>query len=334
MIRINRHITILALPALILALSAGCLKNDLEEKEANEKKLIQQYLTSNDISADTKTEGGIYYVEDIAGMGLSPVIDNYVVINYTGRYLENDAICETSDSTLKDEWPAAEHYEYYLYGPTKFKYGHNIAGINEGLALMKEGGKAKIIIPSDKAFGDWNPLVYEIELIKVIKDPVAYEDSVLNAYLDEKGFNASTKLDSIWFKETFTPDPTDLRTVQTNDTVFFSFTGRLIDGFGNVLQDNRIFDTNIGDSKPVKLVFGKTSTSSGSGVILALPAGLIMALDSMRIGTHATAVLPYRQAFGAGGLYHAVPTKYTIVPQYQTVVYDIVLEDIRPPAGK
>jgi len=325
------HLSVFTSSALFLLLASGCLKNDLAEREANEKKVIEQYLIANNISADTKTEGGIYFIEQVVGTGLSPVQDDYIMIDYVGRYLESNEIRETSYDSLKEYWTSATSYVDYLYGPAKILYGHNISGINEGLSLMREGGKAEIIIPSDKAFYDFNPLIYEIELIKVIKDPLAYEDSVLHAYLDEKGFDASTVLDSIWFRETYTPDPADQRTVETSDEVYFRFTGRLVDGFRNVLQDNRVFDTNVDDENPVKLIFGQSKVSSGS--ILALPIGLKMALDSMRLGTHATAVLPYRQALGKDGLIHSI-YRYTIVPTYQTVVYDIVVEDIISPAKK
>ena len=55
---------------------------------------------------------------------------------------------------------------YFVYGPLKFEYGFSITGINEGLALMKEGGKAELLLPSDKAFYDFNPMIYEIELLE------------------------------------------------------------------------------------------------------------------------------------------------------------------------
>jgi FKBP-type peptidyl-prolyl cis-trans isomerase len=313
--------------ALIVTVS-GCLKNDWEEKEQHEKDLIQNYLASNGITDEQKTEGGIYYIEQVAGTGLSPVQDDYVVINYAGRYLEDNSIHETSYDSLKNEWENAGIYLFYVYGPLKFKFGYSIAGINEGLSMMKEGGKAKLILPSDKAFYDFNPMVYDVELLKVIRDPIAYEDSVLKAYLEFKGFDTLTAYEGIYFKETLTPDPADQRTVQTGDTVLFRFTAKLVDGYTSEIKDDRVFDSNTDDDNPIKLVYGKTQPYSG--FILAIPEGLNTALDSMRVGTHATAILPYTEAFKDGGLVSSV-YGYTIVPKYQTVVYDIIVEDIRSP---
>ncbi|MCK7473916.1 MAG: FKBP-type peptidyl-prolyl cis-trans isomerase [Rhodopseudomonas palustris] len=49
-----------------------------------------------------------------------------------------------------------------------------IAGWTEGLQLMREGGKAELVIPQDLAYGPGRPgippyqtLVFQVELLKV-----------------------------------------------------------------------------------------------------------------------------------------------------------------------
>ncbi|MBN2480852.1 MAG: FKBP-type peptidyl-prolyl cis-trans isomerase [Bacteroidales bacterium] len=312
-------------------LLAGCVRNDWEEKDEREAEIIKSYLDEHGIAEDSKTEGGIYFIEEVAGTGLSPGKNDYIVINYAGRYLENGAIHETNHDSLKDEWTNSAYYAHFVYAPLKFKYGYSIAGINEGLSMMKEGGKAKLIIPSDMAFYDFNPLEYEIELIKVIKDPVAYEDSILITYLSETGFDSTMLTGNIFFRETVTPDPEDQRTIQQNDTILIRFTARYVVGYTGTLNDTIVFDTNADDTRPLKFVFGKNEVITGT--ILSIPGGLITALDTMRLGTHATAVLPYAEAFGVNGLYSGT-YGYTIVPDYQTVIYQLIVEDIRSPLGK
>jgi FKBP-type peptidyl-prolyl cis-trans isomerase FkpA len=334
MIKNNKTLTVLLFAGLTLLLAAGCLNNEWEDSEKHEQEIIKQYLEENDIPESSKTAGGIYFVEQDTGYGLAPLKDDYIVIDYVGRSIEGNSIHETTYDSLKDEWPASRSYTYYVYGPVKFVFGYSISGLNEGISMMREGGKATMVIPSDKAFYDFKPYVYDIELIKVIKDPVEYEDSVLLAYRTEKGFDdETTKLSdkNVWFKETVTPDPGDQRTVDLNDTVLLRFNGRLVDGFGSELADNRIFDANTEDTNPLKLVFSTTNPKVISGTILALPKGLMAAIDTMRLGTHATAVLKYDEAFSDDGL-HSTQHGYIIVPKYQTVVYDIVVEDIRSPA--
>jgi hypothetical protein len=205
MIKINR------IPVFLLAgftlLVAGCLNNEWEEQEKQEEEMIREYLADNNIPEDSKTAGGIYFVEHDTGTGLAPVRDDYIVVNYVGRILEDNSIHETTYDSLKDDWVDAEFYTYYVYGPVKFVFGYSISGLNEGISMMREGGEATIVIPSDKAFYDFTPYVYDIELIKVIKDPVEYEDSVLLAYRTANGFDDATKLKDkdVWFRETVTP---------------------------------------------------------------------------------------------------------------------------------
>jgi FKBP-type peptidyl-prolyl cis-trans isomerase 2 len=311
----------------------GCVKNEVEEMEAREKKIIEQYLADNNISADTKTEGGIYFIETVAGTGQTPVKDDNVFINYVGRYLEDGLIRETSYDSLKSDWPAAATFEDLLYGPVKVIYGYSMPGINEALSLMKEGGRATVIIPSDKANYDFNPLMYELELLRVVKNPVSYEDSVMNIYKD-KYFGDESRVDTsqfVWLKITETSDSEV--TFGTGDTLYFNFTGKIVDGFGDSVQASRVFDSNTGEA-PLKYLFGQTKVTSGQMLNQNLiPDGLKLALDSIQNEVKASVLMKYDQAFEEDGLVHPV-YNYIIIPRLQTVVYDIEVVDIRPGAGK
>jgi len=309
---------------------SGCITNDWAEKEQKEKDLIAAYVKDNGITEDQKTENGIYYIEIVAGTGLSPKQDDFVVINYTGRYIEDNRVHETSYDSLKSEWDNADTYKYFVYGPLKFEYGFSIAGINEGLALMKEGGKAQILIPSDKAFYDFNPMVYDIELLKVISDAPHDDSLVMEKYLNQIGWDTSTYYaePGVFVKETHVEDPNDDHYFQAGDTMYFKYSGKLLDDYGQTVTE-RVFDSNMQNEETVKYVHGQQSYEKGS-FMLGFPQALRTSLDTLRFKTKATFVLPAVKAYGDKGLINS-QYGYIIVPKFQTVVYDIEVVDLLSP---
>ncbi len=330
-IRIGRFRLILVAMLMILAVS-GCIKNDWEEKEQKEKDLIAAYMSEHGITEEQRTENGIYFLEEVAGTGLSPKEDDYVIINYTGRYLEGNRIHETSYDSLKDEWDNADNYDYFVYGPLKFEYGYSIAGINEGLSLMKEGGKASLLLPSDKAFYDFNPMIYEIELLKVISDPALDDSLVMEKYLSQAGWDSINNYyekTNVYVEETHVANPADDHYFQTADTLFFKYTGKLLDGYGPDVTE-RVFDSNMETNATVKYIHGQPTYEKGS-FMLGFPAALRSSLDTLRLGSRAKFLLPSVTAFGDKGLINS-QYGYIIVPKYQTVVYEIEVLDLQSPA--
>ena len=57
--------------------------------------------------------------------------------------------------------------------------GYLIAGFDEGITYMKEGGKARFLLPSSLAYGSagyytipgYTPLLYDVQLVKVSPGP-------------------------------------------------------------------------------------------------------------------------------------------------------------------
>lgn len=139
-------------------------KKAAETAKASEPSLIQKYLADNKITAKP-TASGLYYVEKVKGKGKKAEKGKKVQMNYTGRLLDGTKF----DSNL-DRTPV-KPYEFIL-GQQQV-----IAGWDEGVALMNEGGKATFIIPSGLAYGEremggkikpYSPLVFDVELVKVL----------------------------------------------------------------------------------------------------------------------------------------------------------------------
>lgn len=131
-------------------------------KSAEDKKL-KDFITSNGITVPARPSG-LYYVETLAGTGASPVEGDSVRTNYVGKFLDGRVFDQSSNGG----------------GPITFVMGQMqvIPGWEEGFLLMKEGGKANFIIPSSLAYGTTGyppvippstPLMFEVELVKVIK---------------------------------------------------------------------------------------------------------------------------------------------------------------------
>lgn len=132
----------------------------MEERKAGEPDSIKTYLAANKITAKP-TATGLYYVEVKRGVGAKAATGNAVTVNYTGRFL-NGAIFDSSEGKE----------------PISFILGNKevIPGWEEGIAMMCKGGKAKLIIPSNLAYGPngagtlikpYTPLVFDVELVDV-----------------------------------------------------------------------------------------------------------------------------------------------------------------------
>jgi len=109
-----------------------------------------------------KTKSGLEYVETQAGTGAQAVAGKTVSVHYTGK-LTNGKVFDSSHTR-------GEPIEFPLGA------GHVIKGWDEGIALMKVGGKATLTIPPELGYGQRgagasippnSTLIFDVELVSV-----------------------------------------------------------------------------------------------------------------------------------------------------------------------
>lgn len=129
-----------------------------------EKGVSAEYLAKAAAAAGAiKTDSGLIYTELAPGQGASPAAADKVKVNYRGTLINGTEF----DSSYKRGEPA------------QFSVGGVIKCWTEGLQRMKVGGKARLVCPSDIAYGDRGnqgipggaALIFEVELVDVIAAP-------------------------------------------------------------------------------------------------------------------------------------------------------------------
>lgn len=108
----------------------------------------------------TKLPSGVIYIETAAGTGASPKPTDQVKVNYHGT-LTNGEVFDSSRDRGE---------------PVTFPLNGVIPCWTEGVQKMKVGGKAKLICPSETAYGDRGAppkikpgatLVFEVDLLSI-----------------------------------------------------------------------------------------------------------------------------------------------------------------------
>jgi FKBP-type peptidyl-prolyl cis-trans isomerase len=148
----------------IVVLLVSC--DPAKKYEKAEKDAINNYLNTNSDKNFVQQPSGLYYLEVLAGTGRQPVALDTVYVVYTGKFLNGNVF----DSNV------GGNQLYFAIGQ-----GEMLTGFEEGIMLMKQGGKATILVPSNLAYGTqgfytipgYTALLYDIELAKVAPGPNA-----------------------------------------------------------------------------------------------------------------------------------------------------------------
>jgi FKBP-type peptidyl-prolyl cis-trans isomerase FkpA len=124
-------------------------------KDQTDMEKIEDYLTENNLTA-TSTASGLYYIITQEGTGGHPNLLSTVTVKYKGYRLNG----EVFDETVGNE-------------TATFPLANLILGWQEGIQLLKKGGKGTFFVPSELGYGNQSVgsipansvLIFEIELV-------------------------------------------------------------------------------------------------------------------------------------------------------------------------
>jgi FKBP-type peptidyl-prolyl cis-trans isomerase FkpA len=133
-----------------------------EKEKARSKEFLENAAKEKGAQ---KTDSGLIYTPIKAGAGKQPKSTDVVKVHYTGTLIDGKEF----DSSVKRGQPV------------EFPINQVIKCWSEGVSKMKVGGKAKLVCPSNVAYGDEGrppvipggaTLIFEVELLDV-KAPAA-----------------------------------------------------------------------------------------------------------------------------------------------------------------
>lgn len=150
------------------------IKNDRDEvvfqQMKADQKLMAPFIAKN-YPKSKKKYSGLWYDIQVQGEGDFARENDVVAIRYEGRFLDGEVFASSDRDGRHFEFPVNQ--------------GFAIKGLDEGIMLLKEGGKATFIIPSGLAFGPEGlgevvgpntVVVYDIELIEVVSRQILIEN--------------------------------------------------------------------------------------------------------------------------------------------------------------
>jgi FKBP-type peptidyl-prolyl cis-trans isomerase len=295
--------------ALTLTGISSCNLDDSAELKEKEDRIFQSYIEQNNITVQP-TSSGLYYIEEVEGEGFAPMEGDFCLVKYEIYLLYNEQLIYTYDKEK-----AIENDIYYtrtLYGSAKIYVGANLLGLDEGVKMMKEGGKARLIFKSALGHGGntvgsipaYSSLIVDMELLEVIPDPDTDARYKLQEYLIDNNITTDSTSTGLYYIETVKGEGD---TVKSLNYLKLTLRSSLLDG-------REIFEKDT-----VYFTLGTINNT--------ITEGLNEGLSYMNEGGKATFIVPYYLAHGEIGksYYNDDGFGKVPIPPYSTIIYEVEL---------
>lgn len=277
--------------------------DDAAKKTGDNDREIQKFLTDSSYTTSQKTSSGLVYIKTFENpTGVAPVTGSQVYVHYVGRRMSDNGLFDQSDRSGNR--------------PLVFALNSNsvIPGFNEGISLMREGEKAKLLIPS--YLGYWNQppqgsgipaysvLKFDVELVKV-----RTEDEALRVFAtDSMGIAASS-----------------LEPVSGAPGTYYA---KVQAGTGVEIMNGQRGAT----SYRLRLINGRQLAPAGTADSFIMGQGLRIkgyeeAVRRMRVGEKGVIFIPSSQAYGTQGVTGA--RGEVLISPYAPLIYNIELVSVQ-----
>lgn len=245
------------------------------------------------LNVEQKTASGLIYKIIEQGNGKQAAKGDKVTVHYTGTLTNGTKFDSSKDRNQ----------------PFSFKLGIGqvIKGWEEGIALMREGDKVVLTIPSELGYGDRDmgnippnsTLIFEVELLKVEEAPKPY---------DVTGKDTLTTASGLKYIIVSKGSPNAEKAV-AGSNVNVHYTGYLPDG--------KVFDSSVERADPLKFKLGTGRVIKGWDEGIAL----------MQVGDKFRLIIPPSLAYGEQGAGGVIPPNTTLTFDVELVT---ITESVKP----
>lgn len=331
---------------MIAALASSCAKVQTSSTYEANKRYYDAWISTH--HPDAKMIGeSVAVISDTEGKGKSVADSNFILVNFTARYLDG-TIAESTREDIAKQLGTLTNGSYYgsqiwhttddalTVGVERGILGSHLIKDSE-VKEMKIGGKRTFTVPrwlcgktrrakeSDylsNSTNTSNDYIYEIEIEDAFNDVTKWQIDSMERYSAKYLNGLDTLKKGFYYKRL--KEPSDTSKFSNDTTIYINYIGRLLNG--------TVFDTNIADSAKMHKIYSSTREYGPSEVTWNEEVSNIKLGESSVIGgwslgismmrAHEKAMIMFYSDYGYG-----ISGSGESIPPYAPLIFEIEIVD-------